>query len=175
MPNDVKPPKAAQSGLWWLWLTLVALVLDQATKMWINNTVEYAERIAVLPVFNITHVHNYGAAFSFLSDADGWQRWALSGVAVVVSLLLLYWMRAIDKRNKLLGISYSLILGGALGNLYDRIAYGYVEDFLHFYYNNAHFPAFNIADSAITLGAILLIAEAFLEHKQDEVPSGKKY
>lgn len=171
MPNDANPTKAAESGLWWLWLTALAVILDQTTKILILNTVELSERIPVLSVFNITHMHNYGAAFSFLSDAGGWQRWALTAVALVVSLLLLYWMKNTPKNNKLLGMSYSLILGGAIGNLYDRIAYGYVEDFLHFYYQNYHFPAFNIADSAITLGAFLLIIEAFTTPKQEEVSS----
>lgn len=171
MPNETQPAKAAASGLWWLWLTALAVILDQASKLWIISAVELNTRISILPVFNITHVHNYGAAFSIFSDAGGAQVWGLSAVAIGVSLLLLWWLRQLPKSHKLLGMSYSLILGGAIGNLYDRLAYGYVEDFIHVFYQNYHFPAFNIADSAITLGAILMIYDAFTAHKQDEVSS----
>lgn len=170
MPND-NPAKAASSGLWWLWLTVLAVVLDQGSKLWVIAKVDYGERINILPIFNITHVHNPGAAFSFLSDAGGWQRWALGAIAIGVSMLLLWWMKQTPRSNKLLGMSYSLILGGAIGNLYDRMAYGYVEDFIDVFYQTSHFPAFNIADSAITLGAILLIFDAITAKKPDEVSS----
>jgi signal peptidase II len=179
MPNDSQssaPATAGRSGLWWLWLSLVAVVLDQASKLWIIDNLTMNDNISVLSVFNITHVHNHGAAFSFLSDAGGWQRWFLTAIAVAISVMLLWWMKGIDKSNKLLGSAYALILGGALGNVYDRIAYGYVEDFIHFFYQSYSFPAFNIADSAITLGAMLLIYDALTGHSDkqsnEEVSSG---
>lgn len=168
-------PSAAPSkglggtGLWWLWLTVLAVVLDQATKLWIIAKVEYDQHINILPVFDITHVHNYGAAFSFLATAGGWQRWFLTAIAVVISGLLLWWMKGIPKSNKVLGMSYSLILGGAIGNVYDRIVYGYVEDFIYVFYQKWDFPAFNIADSAITLGAALLIYDAITAKSEKEV------
>ncbi len=157
-----------QSGLWWLWLTVLVAVLDQATKLWIIDSLELFGKIKLLPVFNITHVHNYGAAFSFLSDAGGWQRWFFTGITIAVSIFLLWSLKQNSRSNKLLGLAYSLILGGALGNLYDRMSYGYVEDFIHVFYQNWHFPAFNIADSAITIGAILLIYDAFTNGADSE-------
>lgn len=161
------PATVLASGIWWGWLSVIALVLDQATKIWALNTIELGGRIEILPVFNLTHVHNYGAAFSFLADAGGWQRSFLTILAIGISIMLLWWMRQTPKSNKLLGMSYSLILGGAIGNVIDRVVYGYVEDFIHVFYQNWHFPAFNIADSAITLGAILLIVEAFKGESSD--------
>ena len=150
------------SGLWWLWLSLLAVVLDQATKWWIIDAVEYGEHMPVFSWFDVTHAHNLGAAFSFLHDAGGWQVYFLTGVALVISVLLLWWMKSTPKSNKVLGMSYSLILGGAIGNLYDRVMYGYVEDFIYVYYQSWDFPAFNIADSAITLGAIMLLIDSLL-------------
>ena len=167
MPNDVKdskpqvPASAGASGLWWIWLSIIAVVADQVTKIWALNSIDLGTHIEVLPIFTLTHVHNYGAAFSFLSDAGGWQRHFLTVLAIGISAMLLWWMRQTAKTNKILGMSYALILGGAIGNVIDRIAYGYVEDFIHFYYQSYSFPAFNIADSAITLGAMLLIYDAF--------------
>ncbi len=168
MLNKASEIKVAASGLWWLWLSVVALVLDQVTKHMIVGSVALGEKIDVLPVFQIAHVHNHGAGFSFLSDAGGWQRWALSLVAVVICGLLLYWMRTTPKSNKLLGMSYSLIIGGAIGNLYDRLVHGFVEDFIHVYYQVYEFPTFNIADIAISLGAMLLIADALYGHKSEK-------
>ena len=156
------------TGLWWLWLALLAVVLDQASKLWILANIDLYERIPVLPVFNITYVRNYGAAFSFLADAGGWQRYFLTAIAVVISVLLVWWMNQIRRENRMLGSAYALVLGGAIGNLYDRMAYGYVVDFIHVYYQDWHFPAFNIADSAITLGAVLLIADALFNSDSDK-------
>ncbi len=128
------------------------------------------DSIDILPFFNLTYVHNYGAAFSFLSDESGWQRWFLSLIAITISGLLIWWLKRLPASNKILCGAYSLVLAGAIGNLYDRMYYGYVIDFLHFYYENWHFPAFNIADSAICIGAALLLFDAFTgespkEHK----------
>lgn len=171
MPSDVveektpMPERWGVSGLWWWWLSAIAIILDQVTKIWVQNSLEYGTRIEMLPIFNLTHVHNYGAAFSILSEAGGWQRTFLTVLALVISGVLLWWMRQTSKSNMVLGMSYSLILGGAIGNIIDRVAYGYVVDFLHFYYNDWHFPAFNVADAAITLGAMFLIYDAFTAGK----------
>ncbi len=121
----------------------------------------YKESIDILPFFNFTYVHNYGAAFSFLSDSGGWQRWFFSLIAVSISVLLVWWLKRLPATNKVLCSAYALVLAGAIGNLYDRIAYGYVIDFLHVYYENWHFPVFNIADCAICIGAALLLFDAF--------------
>jgi len=122
---------------------------------------DFRQSIDILPFFNLTYVHNYGAAFSFLSDAGGWQRWFLSFIAIAISGLLIWWLKRLPASNKILCGAYSLVLAGAIGNLYDRIVYGYVIDFIHVYYENWHFPAFNIADSAICIGAALLLFDAF--------------
>ena len=145
----------------WLWLTALAIILDQATKLAIDASMQLYESIAVFSNFNITYVHNTGAAFSFLSDAGGWQRWFFAVLAAIVSLVIALWMARLKKHEMQLGIALALILGGAIGNLIDRIAYGYVIDFLDVYYQSWHWPVFNIADSAITLGVILLILESF--------------
>lgn len=150
-----------QTGLRWTWLALIALVLDQVTKHWVVAEFSLFESRNLLPFFNLTYVHNYGAAFSFLSDAGGWQRWFFTAIALVVSMMVIYWMKTSRKEQTLFSMALALILGGALGNLYDRLMYGYVIDFLDFYYQGWHWPAFNIADSAIFLGASFLIIDAF--------------
>lgn len=149
-----------------LLVSIAIVILDQWTKTMIMNTLALYEDIVVLPVFNITHVHNYGAAFSFLSDAGGWQRYFFTAIAVLISVLLIYWILRTPAKQKLTLVSYSLILGGALGNLLDRLLHGFVVDFLHFYYQNWHFPAFNVADIAISVGAAGMILDALFEHKQ---------
>jgi len=161
---------AQKSGLVWLWLSLLLLVADFASKTLVVNTMNLRDSIDILPFFNLTYVHNYGAAFSFLSDETGWQRWFLSLIAITISGLLIWWLKRLPASNKILCGAYSLVLAGAIGNLYDRMYYGYVIDFLHFYYESWHFPAFNIADSAICVGAALLLFDAFTgespkEHK----------
>ena len=120
----------------------------------------------LLPFFNLTYVRNYGAAFSFLSDAGGWQRWFFTIIAVVISCVLAVWLARNSKTQLKLNLALSLVLAGAIGNLIDRSIYGYVIDFLHLYYQNWHYPAFNIADSAICIGAALLIWDSF---SNDEV------
>ena len=149
------------SGIVWVLLALVCFLADQATKIWVLRVFEYREVLEVLPVFNLTLVYNHGAAFSMLSDAGGWQRWLFTGFALVASIIILGWLRRTSKQLRTFCISLSLILGGALGNLYDRVMYGYVVDFLDFHWAGAHFPAFNIADSAIVLGAILMLWYSF--------------
>lgn len=152
-------------GLIFLLLSLVIVIFDQGSKIWIINNLSLYQDINVLPIFDITYVRNHGAAFSFLSDAGGWQRWFFTAIAVVISVLLTVWMAKTPIKQKLLLAAYALILGGAIGNVADRMMYGYVVDFLHFYYDNWHFPAFNIADISISCGAALLILEALLDAK----------
>lgn len=152
----------------WLWLSALAIVLDQATKLIVDNSMQLHESIPLLPYFNLTYVHNTGAAFSFLSEAGGWQRWFFAALAIVISAVLGVWLKRLQKHETLLAVALSLILGGAIGNLIDRLAYGYVIDFIDVYYKNWHWPAFNIADSAITLGVGLLLAESFGFGKADE-------
>lgn len=157
-----------QTGLKFLILTLILVVIDQVTKSVIFNSLALYEDITILPIFDITHVHNYGAAFSFLSDAGGWQRYFFTCIAIMISVLIIYWMYKTPKEQKLLLTSYALILSGAIGNVWDRIQLGYVIDFLHFYYQGWHFPAFNVADIAISCGAFLMILDAWFEHKQSK-------
>lgn len=148
--------------LWrWLLWAVVVIVLDQLSKQWIlANFVEFQSQ-AVTGFFNLVRVHNPGAAWSFLADAGGWQRWFFSGLAVIASLLI-FWMLRTNKGGWLPALGLSSILGGALGNLIDRLLHGHVIDFLDFYWKQSHFPAFNVADSAITLGVILLLWHEFV-------------
>ena len=145
----------------WLWLSLLAVILDQGSKLVIDSSMRLYQSIPVMPYFNLTYVHNTGAAFSFLSEAGGWQRWFFAGLAILISSVIAVWLARLKQHETLLAIALSLVLGGAIGNLIDRLAYGYVIDFLDVYYGNWHWPAFNIADSAITLGVILMLAESF--------------
>lgn len=145
----------------WLWLSLLVIVLDHLTKYMASTMLTYYKPLAVMPLFNLTLMHNTGAAFSFLSSASGWQRWFFAIIAIGVSIFLVIWLRRLTTQEKVQAIALALILGGAIGNVIDRIWLGYVVDFLDFYYNNWHFPAFNIADSAITIGAVLIIYDSF--------------
>ena len=145
----------------YLWLTSVVIAIDQVSKWFMVSWLSLHETFAVMPFFNLTMAHNPGAAFSFLAHADGWQRWFFIGLASVVSIALLIWLKKLKPQAKLEAISIAMILGGALGNLIDRFYYGYVIDFLDVYYGTYHWPAFNIADSAIVIGAVLLIIDTF--------------
>lgn len=142
----------------WLGLSALVIVLDQISKLWIINHFVFGEKLAVLGVFDLVLVYNTGAAFSFLHDAGGMQRWLFSGIAVIASAWIVWLLRK-HSAQTLFALALSLILGGALGNLIDRIAYGHVVDFLSFHWDEHYFPAFNVADSAITLGAGLLILD----------------
>jgi signal peptidase II len=156
----------SQTGLRFLWLAVLAFVLDQYTKNLVVENIELYQAIQITSFFNLTHVFNYGAAFSFLSDAGGWQRWFFTAIAFGVSGLLLWWLKQTTKEQLILSLAFNLILGGALGNAYDRLAHGYVIDFLVVYYQDWVWPAFNVADSAICLGAILLIVDMFINKEQ---------
>jgi signal peptidase II len=150
-----------QTGWRLWWLMALVLLLDQLSKQVVIANMQLFDSIELLPVFNLTYVRNYGAAFSFLSDAGGWQRWFFTLIAVVISAVLAVWLARNNRAQVKLNLALSLVLAGAIGNLIDRSVYGYVIDFLHVYYQNWHYPAFNIADSAICIGAALLIWDSF--------------
>lgn len=148
------------------WLIVAALVIiaDQLTKYLAVQQMSLFDSIPLLPHLNFTLLHNTGAAFSFLADADGWQRWFFVLLGVGVSTFILVWMRRMPaNQGPLLPLALSLILGGALGNVIDRALHGYVIDFIDFYYGSWHWPAFNVADAAITVGAIIFIFDSILD------------
>lgn len=164
MPNPSASTWNSKNALWLL-LSLLAIGLDQWTKSIATAHLTYGEPVPVMPMLNWTLLHNYGAAFSMLADAGGWQRWLFTGLAVLVSGIFTVWLLRLPKNTTVLALGIALVLGGAVGNLIDRISLGYVVDFIHVYYQDSHFPAFNIADSAITLGTILLIIDTFFLEK----------
>jgi signal peptidase II len=145
----------------WLWLSGLVLVLDQASKWFMASWLSLYETVDVIPFFNLTLAHNTGAAFSFLAQSGGWQRWFFVGLTAVIVLGLLIWLKKLPVTAKLEAIAISMIIGGAVGNVIDRLYHGYVIDFLDVYYGSYHWPVFNIADSAIVVGAILLILDSF--------------
>jgi signal peptidase II len=147
----------------WLWLSALVLVLDQASKWFMVSWLSLYETVAVMPFFNFTMAHNTGAAFSLLANAGGWQRWFFTIIAIVVSMVMVVWLKRLTANARLEAIAISLMLGGAIGNLIDRLMYGYVIDFvdLYNYFGTYHFPAFNIADSALCIGVTLLIIDTF--------------
>ena len=148
--------------LWpWLAWALVILLADQATKTWILGSYQLGDATYITSFFNIVRVHNTGAAFSFLSTAGGWQRWLFTGIGVAATLFILWQLRQ-HPGQKLFAFALSSILGGAIGNVVDRLMHGYVVDFLDFHWAGYHFPAFNIADAGITVGAACLILDELL-------------
>jgi len=165
----------------WLWITIIMLILDQVTKQTMLHTIEWYKAIPVMPHLNWYLTDNPGAAFSFLSTAGGWQRWFFTVVALVVSTALVFWMKGLKPHERYSAIGIAFILSGAIGNVIDRIIYGYVIDFIQFYYASAEsclwgfsyhrqsvgaeciWPAFNVADSAISIGAGFLILELILD------------
>lgn len=148
------------------------LTLDLASKYWVESALEFGQIIPVTGFFNLVLTYNPGAAFSFLSDQSGWQRWFLSSIAGTAILLIVFFLNKY-KHEQLFCLSLSLVLGGASGNLYDRITLGHVVDFLDFYIGSYHWPAFNIADSAIFVGAVLMIYESFRNKNEPESATGK--
>jgi len=152
----------------WLWLSLVVVLADQASKWWVMQSFELFQRLELLPYLGLTRLHNTGAAFSFLADAGGWQRWFFVGLGLVVSVVIMLWLRRLPPRGQgLLAAALSLIIGGALGNVIDRALHAHVVDFISVHYRDWYFPAFNIADSAITVGAILLVLDSLLNSGRD--------
>ncbi|AZV93533.1 signal peptidase II [Kerstersia gyiorum] len=157
--NQGKPASNRLSAPdFWRWVALAVLLigLDQVTKYHFNTVLQYGQRMNLLPFFDFTLLYNEGAAFSFLAGADGWQRWFFTALGFVASALILFLLRRHAAQRRF-SLALTLILGGALGNVIDRLQHGHVVDFLLFYWNNAYFPAFNFADICITVGAILLL------------------
>lgn len=157
-------------ALTWIWygISLSIILLDQWTKGLAVDHLNHAEAQRVTSFFDLTLAYNPGAAFSFLSDESGWQRWFFSIIAAVVSVVLAVWIWRLGTQQRVLGAGLALILGGAIGNLYDRLALGHVVDFISVHYQQHYWPAFNIADSAITCGAVLLIIDMFLQRNENE-------
>jgi signal peptidase II len=146
----------------WLWVSVVVLILDQCTKLLADALLSAHQSVELLPFLALRKAYNYGAAFSFLSDASGWQRWFFIILALVVIGILVAWLRRLPATDMGARLALVLILGGAAGNVIDRLVYGYVIDFIDVFYGSWHWPTFNIADSAISVGAFLLILDAFL-------------
>lgn len=143
----------------WIGVAVLVVVLDQSTKAIMSDALRYGIPLPVFPGFNLTLMHNTGAAFSLLAGASGWQRWLFAGLAVVVSVIIVYLLRQTPPTQRWMALALALILGGAIGNLWDRITLGYVVDFIQVYYREWAFPAFNIADSAISVGAVVLVLQ----------------
>ena len=162
-----------KSGLSFLWLSAVAFLLDLLTKYIVVQKFDLYESVNVLPVFNLTYVRNYGAAFSFLADHDGWQKYFFILLAIGISLMLAYFMKKNRANQTLQNAAYALIIGGALANMVDRAYNGFVVDFFDFYWDIYHYPVFNVADIAICIGAGLLALDAFKDDKNKQ-KSGQK-
>ncbi len=152
----------------WFGISLVVVVLDQITKFIVESQLAYGQPLPVVPSFNLTLMYNEGAAFSFLSAAGGWQRWFLVSISLAASVLLVFWLRKLKPAHRLLALALALILGGAIGNLIDRVWLGHVIDFIQVYYAGWYFPTFNIADAAISVGAALLIWDSIFGKSQEE-------
>jgi len=151
----------------WIWVTVVVVILDQLTKYIASSSLELYQQIAVMPMFNWTLLHNPGAAFSFLANEAGWQRWFFAAIALVVSVVIVLWIKKLKQHEKWQAIALALILGGAIGNVIDRIWLGYVVDFIQVYYQQWYWPAFNIADSAIFIGVAMIIIESIREYRAE--------
>ncbi|NOI64785.1 signal peptidase II [Vibrio sp. 99-8-1] len=162
-PTSLESMSLQQSGVRWLWLATLVFIADIGIKYLVMNRMGFGwdNRIEILPFFNFLYVHNYGAAFSFLSEQGGWQRWFFSAIAFIVCGMLVYWMSKLPAKEKWNNIAYALIIGGAIGNVYDRLVHGFVVDYLDFFWGNYHWPAFNLADSAICIGAAMIILDGF--------------
>lgn len=145
----------------WLWLSVLVVALDLGSKAIASHYLMLYQPLPVFPGFNWTLAHNQGAAFSFLSTESGWQRWFFSVIALVVSVGIIVWIKRLAPTQTLLALALALVLGGAIGNLWDRVTLGYVVDFIDVYYQQYHWPAFNLADSAICVGAVLLVIDSF--------------
>lgn len=158
---------------WW-WLSLMVVGLDRWTKQLATTQLDYGVPVAVMPGFNFTLVHNTGAAFSLLHDAGGWQRVLFILLALIISVVLAIWLVRLPRDQRWLPVALALILGGALGNLWDRALLGYVVDFIDWYWRDHHWPAFNVADSAISVGAVMLAVDAFwLESRRAKAAADK--
>src|SRR5437588_4398576 len=141
--------KLSQSAIRWVWISILVIIVDQFTKYLATQYLPFLTAVPILPFFNLTLMHNMGAAFSLLGARGNWTAWLFGGFAAIISVLILFWMSRIPKNSYWLAVALALILGGAIGNLIDRISYSYVIDFIQFYYGKYYWPAFNIDDSAI--------------------------
>lgn len=160
-----------QNGLRFLWLSALIIVLDLGSKFLVTRTFELHESVQLLPVFNLTYVRNYGAAFSFLSDHSGWQKYFFIAIALIISAILVYWLARTPANRTLANCGYASIIGGALGNMIDRSYHGFVVDFFDVYWDIYHYPVFNVADIAVTLGAAMLILDHF-KHPESKSKQG---
>lgn len=151
----------------WLSISAIVVALDLYTKHLVQQAFAYGDHLAVTPFFDLVRYHNEGAAFSFLADAGGWQKWFFTAISVIAAVVIIYLLRK-NQNNKLFCWGLALVLGGALGNLYDRITLGYVVDFLYFYYKQFAWPAFNVADSAICVGVGLLLLDSVVNNKIEQ-------
>jgi signal peptidase II len=159
--------KSGSRAAVWLFLSALIVIADQLSKEYITRHFGEFEFTSVLPILDITCMHNVGAAFSFLASASGWQRWLFIGLAASVSVAIIVWLYRMRRGgHSLLAAGLALVLGGAVGNLVDRIRLGYVIDFIHFHWDRAYFPAFNVADSAITVGAACLLLDALIDWRR---------
>jgi len=150
-------------NLWWLFISFAVVAADQVTKLLVIDSLTLYQRIPILPVLDLVRLHNTGAAFSFLADESGWQNWLFTGVAIVASIGIVWWLLKLPRSGrKALSLGLALVLGGAIGNVIDRAQYGYVVDFILFHYEEWAYPAFNIADSAITCGVILILFDGVI-------------
>jgi signal peptidase II len=158
---------AAGGMLPWLGLALVIVILDQFTKVLILGYYQLGDSTYVLPFFNVVRAHNTGAAFSFLAAASGWQRWLFTGIGIAATVFIVWLLRS-HSQQKLFAFALACILGGAVGNVIDRLLHGYVVDFIQVHWRNWYFPAFNVADSAITIGAVCLILDELLRVRRNK-------
>lgn len=163
MPNS----QQSRSALIWLWLALAVFVLDIATKQLAEMMLTYGRPVYLLPVLDFTLLYNRGAAFSFLADESGWQRWFFTAVSLGMSVMLIVWLKRLPRTQIWMPVALALILGGALGNLFDRLVYGHVIDFISVHWDRSYFPAFNLADSAITVGAVMMALDVVRETWQE--------
>lgn len=165
-PEPAVSPTSAHSGpnaLAWLWLSLLLIAVDQASKLYFISVLDYGRPVPFIEGFwNWTLVHNHGAAFSLLAEASGWQRWLFSALALGISGLLVYWMYRMPRNCWHEALPYAFIIGGAIGNLIDRLRFGYVVDFVHWYWQDFHWPVFNVADASIVAGAVALVLFSLL-------------
>lgn len=162
-------PESNSTALKTVWLAILVVVFDQLTKMWAVDTLVFGEPVAVMPNLNWTLAYNYGAAFSFLADMGGWQRWFFAGLATAVSVVLIVWLAKLPNKLNTESWGINLVLGGAIGNVIDRFLEGRVTDFIDFYIGTWHYATFNIADIAISVGAgLLILSELVLKPRQQK-------
>lgn len=160
--------KMNYKNLNWLWLSFIILIIDQFTKYLVSQNIPLDSSITIFPILDLVSAHNHGAAFSFLNDAGGWQQWLFGLLAIGVCIALVVWILKLPSSKKIIIFSASLVIAGALGNLIDRIYHGYVIDFIYFHVGQWYWPAFNIADSAIVVGAITLVLETLLRRSDND-------